>query len=77
MDLEHTLERRHPQRKLETGLITYTSTSVSYKRLGHLEHYNVESVWLEIKWKYTAPILFEFIYRNPDERAMWADNLAL
>ena len=69
----YTLERRHPQQKLETGIITYISASLNAKRLEHLEQY-IESIWLEIKIKNTTPILVGIIYRNPDERVEWADR---
>lgn len=70
----YNIELRHPQRKLETGIAVYTHTSINAKRLKHLEQYNVESIWLEIKFKKTAPLLVGFIYRNPDERIDWDDR---
>lgn len=48
------LDRKHPQCNLQTGLIT------------HLEHYNEESVRLQIQLKHAAPIVLDFIYRNVD-----------
>lgn len=72
----YTVERRHPSHIKETGLIVYISDSITFKRLGHLEQYSVESIWLEISIKKSAPIIVGFIYRNPDVRVSWADNFS-
>jgi endonuclease/exonuclease/phosphatase family metal-dependent hydrolase len=68
------VERRDSERKHETGLLVYINESVQAKRVPHLENHNVESIWLEISLKKTAPILVGFIYRNPEERVDWMDK---
>lgn len=53
--------------------MTYINTLVNYNHLHHLQHCNVESVWLELKLKHAALILVGFIYRNPDDKSMRAE----
>jgi hypothetical protein len=70
----YTVEKRFPQRQLETGVLVYISCSLTTRRLYHLEQFGVECIWLELKLKNSAPILFGFIYRNPEERTGWTDS---
>jgi hypothetical protein len=68
------VERRDAVRKHETGLMVYINETVKAKRVPHLENLDIESIWLEISIKKTAPILVGFIYRNPEERVDWIDK---
>jgi hypothetical protein len=73
----YNLEKRLPKRKLETGIVAYTSSSLNTKRCHELEQYDIECIWLEVKLKHTAPILVGIIYRNPEECSVWNDNFNL
>ena len=68
--------RRHPEAILETGLLLYYNPALTLNRKTSLEQFHVESLWVEIKIKHSAPFLIGFIYRNPAERIDWLDRFS-
>ena len=72
----YNIIRNDPSKSKETGILVYISESVNFKSLPHLQTFGVESLWLEVKLKRTAPILIGFCYRNPTERINWMDNFS-
>ena len=69
--------RKDPTTPKATGMLIYINESLSFKRLNHLENYQIEAVWLEIQLKRSKPIKVGFVYRNPSERADWMDKFSL
>lgn len=70
----YILVHRHRKHVKETGLLLYISESIQFKRLYHLEQYQIESIWIEISIKHSSSIILGFIYRHPDENINWIDN---
>lgn len=68
------LDPKHPK---ETGLILYYSDLLNIKRISSLEHFGVESIWIEIGLKHSKPIIAGFVYRNPAEHVDWLDKFNL
>ena len=69
--------RLDPHLPKSTGLLAYCSKSITFNRLQNLENYSIESLWIEIKIKYSKPIILGFIYRNPAEHTDWYDRFSL
>ena len=68
--------RLDPNVPKSTGLLIHCSKSLVFDRLCYLEDYDIESVWIEVKIKYSKPILIGFVYRNPAEHADWYDRFS-
>ena len=73
----YTIVRKDPKLQKETGLLVYISQCITFKRISYLENLSVESVWIEISFKRSKPVLVGFIYRNPTERVDWIDKFDL
>ena len=70
----YDIYRIDPHKTLRTGLLLYSASSLNISVQRHLEIYDVESIWLEIKVKGARPIIIGFIYRNPKETTEWIDK---
>ena len=68
------LDRNAKVNPLQTGLILYSSISLTYKRITAFENCGVESMWIEISIKRSKPVLAGFLYRNPSEHVDWFEK---
>ena len=57
-----------------SGLLTYVSNKLVCKRLDHLHNPNIDSIWIEIRYKSNSFILCN-IYRPPNTNVAFWDSL--
>jgi exonuclease III len=53
------------------GILIYFDTNLSINRRHDLESSAIESIWFELKYPNSKPILFCYIYRPPSSKADW------
>jgi exonuclease III len=63
--------RLDPQAPKATGLLVYISKTLTFSRLNSLENFNVETIWIELKFKHSKSLFVGFLYRNPSETVDW------
>ena len=55
-------------------MITYFSDLLNYQRRKDLEISNLESIWCQVHFKNSKPLLICYVYRNPDMHQSWIDD---
>ena len=73
----YTFERKDRDAKSGGGIILYLSNSINYKRRPDLEvGNNIESIWTEINYQNSKPILVCTAYRPPSTSRSWINEFA-
>ncbi|VDI23673.1 Hypothetical predicted protein [Mytilus galloprovincialis] len=70
-------DRHETQDKTGGGVLVYINNLMAYERRKDLEIGNVESIWLQINFPSTKPILLCSVYRPPDMKVDWIDAFEL
>ena len=67
-----------PNIQNKPGLILFHTDLLNIKMMSSLEHFGVESTWIEMGLKCRKPFYCRIcIYRNPAEHVDWLDKLNL
>ena len=72
----YNMERRDRKDKKGGGILMYLSNEITYKRRDDLELGDIESIWIEVKFKYSKPILVCSAYRPPSSNREWIDTFS-
>ena len=64
-------ERKDRADKQEGGILIYLSENMSYKRRTDIEIGDIETIWVEVNFKNSKPILVCSAYRPPSSRREW------
>lgn len=56
------------------GLLVYVADKIPYIRRVDLETGTIESIWMEVNYKYSRPFLLNFVYRPPNSPQSWIDH---
>ena len=67
----YTLERKDREHKKGGGVLVYIHERIPYTRRFDLEHPDIESICIEIKYNTTKPLILNFVYRPPDAKLSW------
>ena len=53
------------------GILIYVNSNLSVKRIYDLEHSAIESIWCELRYPNSKPILLCYCYRPPSSKVDW------
>ena len=70
--------RRDRKQCGHTGLAAYIHKSIYpfIKRRSDLEPDDIETIWIEIKYSMSSPLLLGYLYRHPNSTNEWQDGFA-
>ena len=69
----YNMERKDRKIKKGGGILVYLKDSLTYSRRYDMENDDIETIWLQLNFPYTKPILINFVYRPPNSISGWID----
>ena len=70
----YNIIRKDPLRPMETGLLVYIHQSIDFKQVDPPNHFGIESLWVQVKFKRSKPVLFGFMYKKPQLNVLFGET---